>query len=795
MTKNRGNADDEQDHRGPVAGKSGLLLAGLSLLALSTWLILPSDENQTQETSGTRYPAIRAPRGPGDPPDSSSALSGRVLDDKGAPIAAASVCAFSSVEASLATHRCVATDASGVFALSQLSSGVYFVHASALGFLPSVANGAAAIHLAENTRKDGVDMVLRGGGTSVSGLVVDATGGPVAHAGVQIVGGGTPRARVRGETDDEGRFALSMPPGEISLTAWADGYTVGYLNWVAPASGVQLVLMPQATVAGTVVTYGDGKPVEGVVVSALPTTGMGRPSEPSLPSDSEGHFLINGVTPGSYVLSAEGDHVQGRSLEPVMLDVADSAQRIWVVVSPCSSVRGRVFDRATSAACSSGHVRMFPAEDATVELPTLSAIIESDGRVTFPGVPPGRYAVDVYCRDKVLLEGPSTLDVSNRDLADLQWKVGPGLGLSISVVDQRGEPVPYAHFSLQLPQPPDAAPGVMIATTDERGYYEYAATLRPGTYVISPHGHTRGEPTTVELREGMGKVDARLKLAGTASITVSVKGSDGEAVEGITLVATSVGRAKTGNPVGDGRYRVGPLEPGRYRVSIEDGTNPPSIVGGTDSAVVVREGNQLELSAVLERSASISGRVVDAAGEPKPNVWVTASYDAPGAELSARLTRSLGGERRVLTDLEGRFRVDRLSSGSLFLLRAEELSGSTTQQSRVPTGSDVTLRLDALGTLRGSAFGSNGKPLAQTSIQLSVLETGWTRAIFVKPDGSWEFANVSPGRLFVSAMDEAGRHAAREVDLGPGQTLDDVRLILQDPSPTPPEVGEPSHLL
>jgi hypothetical protein len=73
----------------------------------------------------------------------------------------------------------------------------------------------------------------------LSGIVRDATGAVVAGATVTLTGKTLP-APVAIETDDEGRFAISLAPGPYEVSAGVAGFEPWRRDVIVSASGVTL---------------------------------------------------------------------------------------------------------------------------------------------------------------------------------------------------------------------------------------------------------------------------------------------------------------------------------------------------------------------------------------------------------------------------------------------------------------------------------------------------------------------------------------------------------------------------
>jgi hypothetical protein len=227
-------------------------------------------------------------------------VAGRVLDGERG-VADALICASCvACEATSApAAQCTRSQKDGAYAFSDLPVGGYFIAASAAGYAPGEAHAGAPIYLRGQESLSDVDIVLEKGGARVNGSVVDATGGPVAHARVRAIRLQSPRLSLDLVTDADGHFELWVQPGFIALSAEAEGYARAIQRTTAPTE-VELRLVPGGSIEGVVVSASDKLPLAAVDVRAAP------PENPQLAmacgslSDERGHFRIEGLEPGAY---------------------------------------------------------------------------------------------------------------------------------------------------------------------------------------------------------------------------------------------------------------------------------------------------------------------------------------------------------------------------------------------------------------------------------------------------------------------------------------------------------------
>ncbi|HKU44207.1 MAG TPA: carboxypeptidase-like regulatory domain-containing protein, partial [Polyangiales bacterium] len=242
-------------------------------------------------------------------------------------------------------------------------------------------------------------------------------------------------------------------------------------------------------------------------------------------------------------------------------------------------------------------------------------------------------------------------------------------------------------------------------------------------------------------------------------------------------------RLQTGRlaqPLGGGRYRIAPLEAGTYEVRADDGVNPSVLARAAGASQIVVAHAPVEARVTIDAQSSIRGRVVDGAGGPVSDVWVSASSEDGAAKTEA--VGEVPAHQRVLTDDDGRFEVAGLAGNARYSVRVERPFGALSLQRGVTPGQDVTIRLPALGGLSGTLIDPTGQPLPPFTIQVRELDTGHNQAELIRdPNGNWKLERVQPGTLRVSAiLDGSGRVVNQTVELHEGEQLARIQLRLPE---------------
>lgn len=659
---------------------------------------------------------------------SETLLSGSVRDGAGMPIASAQVCATcASCEAATTDHRlCTETDQDGRFAFRDLVTTAYTLTGTAFDYAPATV-GPISI-TAEHAESD-VVLVLRERGEQLSGIVLDAVGGAIPGAKVLAIHQDSAALAASSwgtVADENGRFRLPSPRGLLTLSASADGYASSRIMKLSPAEHVEIVLVPGGAIRGVVLSARDGRPIADAEVRAYAHGAPRLASHPAVRSDDDGSFLIPHLDQGQYAVEASGVNYRGAAQRSVTVGLGDRVSGVEVRVEEAASVRGRVVDDVTGEPCPAGMVRLGPplpwgnpyaSEAARVAAAEVTQLgerpvgayfgpIGEDGTVAIDGVPSGRYFVSVTCGEAKLRRGPDLLTLGAQAISDLEWRVARGIGLSILVLDDQGRPLPGAQIVVASPPRIEGGPTPLtVVTADAEGRHESPRDYAPGRYHISPYGGALADPVQVELREGRERAQATLRLRGSAALDVQVRSNAGDTLDGLYVQAVrldaeaaeraDLAPAVTAVPSGAGHYRIRPLEPGRYRVVVNDGINPSADVAeGPDNVFVVTGGEALHASIRLPREGRIQGTVVDESGQPVPNALVRLARQTDDFRVrQAAAMRQALGERTIMTDLDGQFSAEGLAPGATFLVQASQPGSGSARAQAVADGNAVALTL------------------------------------------------------------------------------------------------------
>lgn len=238
------------------------------------------------------------------------AVSGRVVDGDGRPVAGATVTGESAArsEPIIDPSAAPVTDAAGRWRIAAVAAGTVRFRARDGRHAPG---SSAPVSIDGQAARDGVTIVLSRGGR-VAGHVLMRDGKPAAGASVRAaLGGARPEALAEVRCDQDGAFEVTgLPLRTVELLAVGAEGTSRVQSFDLSARdeepAARLTLDVDATIAGTVVTP-DGTPVPEAQVSALPEErggGVELRDPPMTVADGGGRFVLRGLPEGAYRLRA-----------------------------------------------------------------------------------------------------------------------------------------------------------------------------------------------------------------------------------------------------------------------------------------------------------------------------------------------------------------------------------------------------------------------------------------------------------------------------------------------------------
>lgn len=682
-----------------------------------------------------------------------------------APVAGALVCSRPSDDVD--DVRCATTDAKGAYELAELRPAAYQLWAtSTLG----AARWPDKLTLEAGAAKAGIDFVVSSGGAELAGRVRDTHGRLVANALVHVRVDGEPLATTR--TDPRGAFRVRLDGTEATVEATAEGYVDASLTTAVPATGLELVLLPEATLAGIVVEAGSKTPIADAKIYLDGTR---------LTSNDDGTFRARKLRPGRYKPTASSIGGYGEAKESVLLRVGSHVDGVVIEVHPVAVVAGRIVIEGTDKGSGPGPDKTgCPEGDGNVMLDRRGSRDVAfgktilDGDVLIEGVVPGVYAVRLTCAGYLAKASYPDLVVGGTDVEDVVWPVSPGGTLAGRVRTKSGEPVTDAAVTVNA----GFGHGARVRTGAD-GRFE-AVGLPAGEVTASAiqSGYASSEETraTVSLtsvtRVELVLGDKTGSIVGTVTDRAGKPVADAR-VELRTTAATG------GNDTSDlhGAFEIAGLDPGRYDVVVASkwqlsGTADRTLAGPVN--VRVERGVAARVQLQVEREdGTITGVVVDERGAPVADVAIDVALTSPELEPRRRnFERTL-----AWTSPTGTFEITGIPAQPV-AVRARIDGANEAVADHVQPGQQVRLVLESTGSIAGVVGDPSGASVDDITLEIEDRTQGISRRErLFHTGGAFTFRELPAGTYRLTADED--RQTSVTVTLAAGERREKVQLALR----------------
>jgi uncharacterized GH25 family protein len=503
------------------------------------------------------------------------AVSGRVIDEAGKPIAKAHVTVgeawWMPASAGEAT-----TDDKGEFTFAALAAGTHVLHAEDGEHAPTRSMPVTV----GDRPVSGITITMKDGG-SVSGRVVDAQGKGVPYATIRVAAKAEEQMMTPGRqavSEKDGSFEVrGLARAKLQVRASSDDASSKVqdldLAATAHAKDVRLVLDETGTIAGVVVD-GDGKPVPEIQVTAMADYfAAERPSLAGITSattDGAGAFTLRGLPDGSYRLHAVRGGASMRGWESPGIAAKVGDKTVKITLPAAATLVGKIqLENGQAPKLANVQLGYHPATPAG-----------NDGSFKIEDLEPGTYDVKIL--------GPEFAQLTKSDVQLTAGKttdlgtltVTRGRKLAGRVIDASGAPVVGARVTVsktllsmegaqdQLDAIAEMT-GARIATTDQDGAFTIIGIAKAHTFASAEHPD-KGRANPVDIPEGVeDPPPVTLALRGFGAITGKVT-SKGEPASGVTITDTlkgsiaQVGIARTAD---DGTFSLTKVSEGTHVIN------------------------------------------------------------------------------------------------------------------------------------------------------------------------------------------------------------------------------------
>ena len=536
-----------------------------------------------------------------------AAISGRVIDSKGQPVANAKVLPIDAATLySLMSRHLDAevTDKKGEFTIDAVAAGTYRLNVKHDDHAPKSSD---PITIDGSTPTTGIEIVLEAGGT-IKGRVVTSDQQPVAWASVRVgqdvvnqLGGGVEQRQVT--TDEQGKFTMKgLPRKKLAAVAMGEvassEVTPVDLSGAADAVDLLLVMSIEGTISGTVVDSA-GEPIAEAQVTAIPDFIGGAPMKDfalrgmsAQTTDGGGHFAFRGLPPGTYRLRAARSSVSRSSFMQPGTQAATGDTDVTLVLKKNGAIKGRLAYKNGG-----GAVEIFTV---AVAFPPGVPVNNESGEFEVASIPPGKY--DVTFRGPEFAEH-TVRDVEVRENATHDMgtlDVKRGRYVTGRVLDASGAPVAAATVAVaarligdgksvtaNFGSGAEEAMGLRRDLTAEDGSFRVRGIgSKRELLIIAEHQASgRSMPQVVPPGDSNPTYEIALRPFGSLAGTITV---GKKPAANLTVIVTPKG-ARNYNVIvttgADGNYIIERLPAGEYQVMVLAGGGSGLSSGNSGSAV------------------------------------------------------------------------------------------------------------------------------------------------------------------------------------------------------------------
>jgi len=452
-----------------------------------------------------------------------------------------------------------------------------------------------------------------------------------------------------GRTDEKGRVQLAAGPGNYLVSVRADGHAPLLRQVVRPLgearTRIELRLEPGLTLGGRTVVRGTKEPLPLVQLVLTPRApelaawlAPDAPDEERVhaASDTRGHFRVDGLAPGTYMLEARTPGYARTVIDRVKVP---NPEPLEVALRLAGVIEGFVVD-ARGAPASSAEVM--------VSGKTAQQLTTGEGGGFSGEVEAGTYTVTARRGEEAAALDEPLVVSAGRTVRGVRLQLGPGAVLEGRVwARATGAPVADARVDVS---PLGGNGDLGRASTDGEGRFSVSG-LAPGAYdvVVGAPGFSsvlrRG--VTVGATE---RFPLDVVLASTGQVEGWVRDMEGKPLAGARVLTAPKDEVLETPPVeartdAEGHYRLEGLRPGYQRlIARREGATQ-----GIIRSLEVGESGAARMDFTLEATGTVEGVVRGAL--PEAPLEATA-HRIEGGGLG-------GGERSgASVDRTGAFRME-----------------------------------------------------------------------------------------------------------------------------------------
>jgi len=426
------------------------------------------------------------------------------------------------------------------------------------------------------------------------------------------------------------------------------------------------------------------------------------------PSKTNTHSNVDGLVRLEFdhgaqllgVIANPSAHSAPGSMETSTVLLGGQTHRIELVLPPAAGLMGTVYDveglpvEGAKVVCYFHSPEFVDKQiDLKIDVYTTS---DENGRFAVGGIPQGPFIIEAAFENQMSVWRPGGVVDEGEILRDLEVFLEPAHKVYGQVIDGNENTVSKAFVvagkpnrrknrkATDHPMVFSHGPRAIVVRSDDDGMFVLPAVPDSQSWNVNVrHPDFTRSISVVDA----GQIDVWVEMEEAMSLVGTVTDSDGKPIGNTQLWLLTYG----------GDISVGTDTEGNYKFSdLKDIDDVYAIAhhpqhGTALLGPITFGGDSQSLSVVLTKGKSVSGRVVNAAGDPQANVGVQIKGALPREDfVSDRLPEVFLGIDSLLTNSNGEFRFDNLYDNK-FMVSVYPTGADAVFKNGVSVGDDLQI--------------------------------------------------------------------------------------------------------
>ncbi|MED4278752.1 carboxypeptidase regulatory-like domain-containing protein, partial [Priestia megaterium] len=647
-------------------------------------------------------------------------------------------------------------DNSGNYQFLNLAPGNYIVKAQSPNFITQSAGALVSPNVATT-----VNLVLPPNPASIEGVVLDVNKNPIPNAIVQVLDSNDTIIGTAG-TDSNGNYSIgNLPPGSFTTVVTAPNFG-SQISGVTlepgdVITGVNFSLVPNpGGISGLITNETNGEPLTNVTIVIRQSIGSGI-AIATVTTDSSGNFLVQGLSPGSYTVTASspgfGTETGGA------LVTSDSTSTANIALNELSgSIRGQLIDPNGNPITGQNlQIRLLDQNGVLL----LTDLAQPDGIFVFSNIPPGNYILNA------IAPGFQANTVGVQVFRDQETSTLVSLETSpATLTGQVTNEQTLTGISGSIISVINTNTGLLVGkTTSGQDGTFILENLPAGSFTITANAQTFGTDSKAIILNAEQTTNTTLTLTpspGSVSGFV-VNRTNGEELPAASIQIFDQTEAAVVSVVSDpqGQFLVAGLAPGRYTAI----ATVQGFTSGIISFTIIADTQSIASFALEPNPSSIEGNVTNVAtGQP-----------IAGADVIVRQFTSNGPIiSSTQTDSNGSYALSNLPQGTFNVIVIDPDFGSQSSSVTLNPGETIALNfaLEQLpSTVQGTVISQDTSELLINTLVLLIDNKG-ILITQTQPDinGFYQITGFSAGQYTLSFINPLFQSKTLGFISEPGET-------------------------